>query len=110
MESPRDTEPPQDTVATSDSQDKPLSKSAQKKAAKAAYIATLKLERRAREKEKKKEKKRAFAEKIAAGEVDEGEVRGTKRAKIGNAKTEPFGARVVVDLGFDELMNEKVSY
>jgi len=92
-----------------------LSKKAQKKAAKAARYAAQKLERRAREKEGKKEKKRIKAEKRAAGELEEDEAhaeeerqRAMKRAKTG-AGQKPFGARVCVDLGFDDMMNDKVS-
>lgn len=48
----------------------PLSKKAQKKLAKAAWLAERKKERRAVEKERRKEKKRAFAEKRTAGELD----------------------------------------
>lgn len=82
-----------------------LSKNAIKKAAKAEKYAAYKLERRAREKETKKEKKRVVAEKRAAGELDEDEEekkRQKKRPKI------HFGGKVIVDLGFDEMMNEKV--
>lgn len=92
-----------------------LSKTAQKKAAKAARYAAQKLERRAKEREAKKEKKRVKAEKRAAGELEEEETqaeeekrRAMKRAKTG-AGQKPFGARVCVDLGFDEMMNDKVS-
>jgi tRNA (guanine9-N1)-methyltransferase len=85
----------------------PLSKSAQKKALKAERRATHKLERRAREKQAKKDKKRVLAEKRAAGQLDQDEreleEKRRKRRKVN------FGARVVVDLGFDQLMNEKVS-
>lgn len=81
----------------------PMSKNAIKKAAKAARLAELKLERRAREKEAKKEKKRVRAEKRAAGDDDEEEIkRRMKRAKL------QFGGTVVVDLGFDSMMNDKV--
>lgn len=91
----------------------PLSKNAQKKLRKAEFIAERKLERRAREKEKKKEKKRERAERIAAGEdVDtaaEDDGRAKKRAKLSHgAPRNAFGARVVVDLGFDDKMSEKV--
>lgn len=82
-----------------------LSKSAIKKAAKAERFAASKLQRRAREKEAKKEKKRVIAEKRAAGELDEDDAeakRQKKRPKI------HFGGKVVVDLGFDERMHEKV--
>lgn len=86
----------------------PLSKSAQKKAVRAARYAELKLERRAKEKEAKKEKRRIRAEKRAAGELDEDD-----EAEKARKKKKPridFGGRVVVDLGFDHLMSEKVSH
>lgn len=88
----------------------PLSKKAQKKLAKAAWLAERKKERRAVEKERRKEKKRAFAEKRAAGELDpEDEERERKRLKVDKGPRTPFAARVVVDLGFDEKMTENVS-
>ncbi|EPQ58935.1 hypothetical protein GLOTRDRAFT_69968 [Gloeophyllum trabeum ATCC 11539] len=90
---------------------KPLSKNAQKKLAKAARFQAMKLERRAREKEQRKEKKRIRAEKRAAGELDSDEEREEearrKRRKGDGGKQQIFGARVVIDLGFDELMSEK---
>lgn len=97
----------------SQSEPQPLSKKAQKKLRKAEFLAERKLERRAREKEKKKEKKRERAERIAAGEdVDtaaEDDGRAKKRAKLSHgAPRNAFGARVVVDLGFDDKMSEKV--
>ena len=86
---------------------KPMSKKAMKRAAKAERVAATKLERRAREKEARKEKKRILAEKRAAGELneedDEETRRRAKRAKI------DFAGKVVVDLGFDEMMSDKVS-
>ena len=83
-----------------------LSKKAQKKALKAERLASQKPERRAREKQAKKEKKRVLAQKRAAGELDEceDERRRAKRPKTGPA----FGGRVVVDLGFDDMMTDKV--
>jgi hypothetical protein len=101
----------------------PLSKNARKKAIKAERYAAAKLERRARVKERKKEKKRQKAiERDELGEdneVDqEGADRGRKRARTDSEKGEGkrrgatrvvhFGGTVVVDLGFDELMEEKV--
>ncbi|KII95276.1 hypothetical protein PLICRDRAFT_34118 [Plicaturopsis crispa FD-325 SS-3] len=85
----------------------PLSKNAQKKAAKMARYAEQKLERRAREKAVKKEKKLERAQKRAAGELDDDDEGGrkVKRAKLG--KGTPFNARVVVDLGFDDMMSDK---
>jgi tRNA (guanine9-N1)-methyltransferase len=84
----------------------PLSKNAIKKAAKAARLATLKLDRRAREKEAKKEKKRIRAEKRAAGELNDEEEEEIKR-RMKRPKLQ-FGGTVVVDLGFDSMMNDKV--
>lgn len=104
-------EPPTQTGALSENaphtEQKTMSKNAQKKAAKAERFAALKLERRAREKEAKKEKKRQRAEKRAAGELadseDEEKKRQAKKRKL------EFGGRVIVDLGFDDMMNDKVS-
>lgn len=84
-----------------------LSKNALKKARKAELIAERKLERRAREREKRKEKKRQRSERIAAGEDVSDDDRSKKRAKLSAPKA-PFGGRVVVDLGFDDKMSDKV--
>jgi len=90
-----------------DGSQNPMSKNALKKAAKAERLAAMKLERRAREKEAKKEKKRQQAEKRAAGELDdEDEDANKRRAKKPRLQ---FGGTVVVDLGFDDMMNDKVS-
>lgn len=93
----------------------PLSKKAQKKAAKAAHLAATKLERRAKEKDAKKAKKRIRAEKRAAGELEEDEIREEeekrrmmKRAKTGTGQ-KPFAGRVCIDLGFDDMMTDKAS-
>ena len=92
----------------------PLSKKAQKKLAKAAYIAERKKERRAAEKERKKEKRREYAQKRDAGELDPDELereRERKRQKTeggSGGRRATFGARVVVDLGFDAKMSENV--
>ncbi|KZT70331.1 hypothetical protein DAEQUDRAFT_750450 [Daedalea quercina L-15889] len=84
-----------------------LSKNAQKRLAKAAYIAEQKKERRAAEKQRKKEKKRILAEKRAAGELDEDEeARAFKKRRTGDGPRRPFRARVVVDLGFDDKMTD----
>lgn len=90
----------------------PLSKNAQKKAARLARFAAAKPERRAREKEAKKEKKKL---KRAAEYDQDGESSSRKRAKVereGNAggEREKFRARLVVDLGFDDKMLDKVSF
>ncbi|KIP10409.1 hypothetical protein PHLGIDRAFT_115531 [Phlebiopsis gigantea 11061_1 CR5-6] len=84
----------------------PLSKNAQKRLAKAARIAEQKKERRAFEKEKKKEKKRELAAKRAAGELDEGDQEPPKKKARTEGPRTPFEARIVIDLGFDDMMTE----
>lgn len=84
-----------------------LSKNAQKRILKEVRRAEKKVERKAKDKALKKEKQRMKAEKRAAGEaLDEGEERGKKRALV---QRQPFDARVVIDLGFDDKMHERVS-
>ena len=83
----------------------PPSKKSQKKAAKAARYAEHKAERRAREKERKK-LKRAVAQPQPHDE--DGEIPKSKRVKLGRGSQTKFGARLVVDLGFDDKMTEKV--
>ena len=84
-----------------------LSKKAQKRALKMARMEERKLERRAKEKAAKKEKKRKRAERIAAGEQLSEDEMTPKRAKMSQVK-EPFAARMVLDLGFDDKMSDKV--
>ena len=93
----------------------PLSKNAQKRLAKAARLAEVKKERRAAEKERRKERKRLQAQKRAAGELDSDETadaESRKKRKVEEQKGPrvPFGARVVVDLGFDDMMTENVRH
>ncbi|KAF9520700.1 hypothetical protein BS47DRAFT_1267650, partial [Hydnum rufescens UP504] len=78
-----------------------LSKNAQKRLLKAERRAETKFLRRAREKEVKKQKKRARAELQADDGPPEKKTRTEKRT------IKPFNARVVIDLGFDELMSAK---
>jgi tRNA (guanine9-N1)-methyltransferase len=89
-----------------------LTKNALKKAAKKERYEASKLERRAKEKEAKKAKKRALAQKRDAGELDsEDEAKIEAQRRLKRARTEarePFNARVVIDLGFDDMMAEKV--
>ncbi|KAN0126866.1 tRNA (Guanine-1)-methyltransferase domain containing protein [Russula decolorans] len=82
-----------------------LSKNAQKRALKMARQQERKMEHRAKEKAAKKEKKRRRAERLAAGEQLSEDER-QKRVKVNRAK-EPFAARVVLDLGFDDKMSDK---
>ena len=104
--------PEQPILATTEgdqAQPQPLSKNAQKRLARAARIAEQKKERRAYEKEKKKEKKRQLAARKAAGELDEDDEQGPrKKARTDAGARIPFKARIVVDLGFDDLMSENV--
>lgn len=108
--------PTETNPSTTDSTGAPLSKKAQKKAAKQAYFAEKKLERRAKEKAAKKEKKRQRREReerIAAGEVlsdgdDDGDIQPVRKKVRKNGPVEPFNARVVLDLGFDDMMSDKV--
>lgn len=92
------------------SQAQPLSKNAQKKLVKAARIAEQKKERRAAEKARRKERKRIQAENRAVGELDGddgGDGTGGSRKRRRVEKSEPFDARVVVDLGFDDMMTDQ---
>ena len=83
-----------------------LSKKAIKKAARTERLAAAKIERRAREKEAKKEKKRVIVAKRAAGELDEEDSEKDKRRKKPRLD---WSGKVMIDLGFDERMSEKVS-
>jgi tRNA (guanine9-N1)-methyltransferase len=85
-----------------------LSKNAQKRLARAARAAEQKKERRAYEREKKKEKKRQQAEKREAGELGEEDEGGPRKKARLDVRKVPFKARIVVDLGFDDLMSENV--
>lgn len=79
----------------------PLSKNAQKRLLKAEKRQAQKLERRAKEKAKRKENKRARAVEAAA----EGHEPPVKKPRL---LPKPFGACIVIDLGFDDLMSDKV--
>ncbi|KAL5527730.1 hypothetical protein ACEPAG_6531 [Sanghuangporus baumii] len=101
-------------------QDQPLSKKAQKRAAKAAFLQEKKLEKRQRERAAKKERKRERRERFVRGELDSEEAQGdekgdggepvrkkAKRSHTNEERRNPFAARVVVDLGFDSYMTDK---
>lgn len=77
----------------------PLSKKAQKRAAKAARLQEQKAERRAREKEAKKRKRR---ERAQAGDAEP-----RKRRKMRGFDQTSFAAQVVIDLDFDDMMTDK---
>lgn len=83
----------------------PLSRKAQKKAAKAARYAEQKAGRRAREKERRK-LKRAAAQ--PEPQDEDGAVPQSKRVKLDPRSQTKFGARLVIDLGFDDKMTDKV--
>ncbi|KAK1232103.1 tRNA (guanine(9)-N(1))-methyltransferase [Marasmius sp. AFHP31] len=98
-------EPVQDAE---DEQSEPkLSKKGMKKAARRQAIQEQKKERRAREKEARKEKKKILHQKRLAGELDDDEKALLEQRAKKRRKLEPFGGKVVVDLGFDEKMSEK---
>ena len=102
------------TVTSAEQQDADaapkLSKRALKKAAQKKRYSEYRTKRRAREKEAKREKQRIKAEKRAAGELDddddldEQESRHKKKIKL------EFGGKVVIDLGFDDKMTDKVCF
>lgn len=91
----------------------PLSKKAQKKAARKEKYDALKLERRAKEKQSKKAKKAEIAQKRAAGELNSDEEaeleenRRMKRPRLGRKASDYFDARIVIDLDFDDKMSDK---
>ncbi|KIJ69851.1 hypothetical protein HYDPIDRAFT_120980 [Hydnomerulius pinastri MD-312] len=99
-------QPKAEEQETESSHPQGLSKKAQKRAAKAARLHELKLERRAREKEAKKRKRRERSQAIANGEIDES-LSPKRRKTNADGEGRKFDARVVVDLGFDELMSDK---
>ena len=90
-----------------------LSKKAQKRLLKAQKKEEFKQERRAREKALKKAKKAERREKRARGELDgdeEEKARQVKRQKVSHdGPKEKFRARLVIDLGFDDKMTDRVS-
>lgn len=83
----------------------PLSKKGQKKAAKAFRYAEQKAERRAREKERKKLKRAAAQPEL---HDEDGAAPQSKRIKLCPSPKIKFSARLVIDLGFDDKMTEKV--
>ena len=90
-----------------------LSKNAQKRLLKAQRKEEFKAERRTREKALKKAKKAERREKRARGELDDEEEETTRQGKrqktSHDGPQEKFGARLVIDLGFDDSMTDRVS-
>ncbi|EPQ29564.1 uncharacterized protein PFL1_02783 [Pseudozyma flocculosa PF-1] len=91
-----------------------LSKSAAKKLAKKQYFEETKLDRRRAERDKRKQKKRDQYQQRQQQAAEQGTDAATvgkrkrgKDAAKAKPKRKPFGARLVIDLGFDDLMSEK---
>jgi tRNA (guanine9-N1)-methyltransferase len=87
-----------------------MTKSALKRLRRQEQYESQKIARRAREKEKKKTKAAEKRKAIEEGTLEKPES-SKKRKKENDSegkKKIEFGARVVLDVGFDELMNEKV--
>lgn len=80
----------------------PLSKNARKRLAKDAKWQAEKAERRAREKERKKEKRKLRSLEEPSEQPEQ------KKPRL--ERQPPFKARIVVDLGFDEKMNQRVLF
>ena len=95
------------------SQPPALSKNAQKRLLRTQRKEEFKVERRAREKALKKAKKAERREKRARGELDDDEeeaARQGKRQKVPHdGPKKQFEARLVIDLGFDDSMTDRVS-
>lgn len=87
------------SVSTSADEEKPLSKSAQKKLARQKAYEEARPERLRRNKEKKLAKREAFKAAVASGEIDK-----PRRPKI---VQEPSKLRILVDCSFDHLMLDK---
>ncbi|KIY49165.1 hypothetical protein FISHEDRAFT_7225, partial [Fistulina hepatica ATCC 64428] len=79
-----------------------LSKRALKRAAKEERYAAYRIARREKDRVAKKERKRIHAEKRATDEV--GDEPSRKKRKVDNHN---FEGRLIIDLGFDNLMNER---
>ncbi|BGP12229.1 hypothetical protein JCM10213_007487 [Rhodosporidiobolus nylandii] len=80
-----------------------MSKSALKRKRKDELFQAQKQQRRALEKEKKKAKTAEVRRKVAEGLMEKP---APKKKKVSGKQT-PHGARIVIDVGFDELMSEK---
>lgn len=83
-----------------------LSRSAAKKLLKERAWEEGKAERKAAQ--KAKDKAKAARKRELAQEARAEEPAGKKKKTAGLGRKKPFNARVVIDLGFDELMTEKV--
>jgi tRNA (guanine9-N1)-methyltransferase len=97
------------TVASAERQEAVANLKLSRKAKQKARHSAWRTQRRAREKEERQEKERIRAEKRAAGELDddddldEDDGRQKKKIKLDCG-------RVVIDLGFDNEMTDKVCF
>ncbi|GAA5996834.1 hypothetical protein JCM5350_000502 [Sporobolomyces pararoseus] len=103
-----------DTTTTADQPPPPMTKSALKRQRRQEQYESQKLLRRAREKEKKKQKAAEKRKLIEEGVIERPESKKRKKGDGASGdgvdergKKIEHGARVVLDVGFDELMNEK---
>ncbi|TNY23768.1 guanine-1-methyltransferase-domain-containing protein [Rhodotorula diobovata] len=81
----------------------PLSKSALKRQRKQEAFQAQKLQRRAHEKEKRKAKAQEVRRLVAEGKMD----KPVNKKRRPNGRQEPHGARIAIDMGFDDLMTDK---
>lgn len=89
--------------------DPPMTKSALKRQRRQEQYESQKLARRAREKEKKKTKAAEKRKLIEEGVIERPEKKQKKKGEWNaDGNKIEHGARIVLDVGFDELMNEKV--
>ena len=88
--------------------DPPLTKTAAKRLAKKLAHDAGKQERRTKERNRKKEKNLEKRKLIDAGLLEREDPKKSKKAMRDGVK-ERFGSRVVIDLGFDDKMTDRVS-
>ncbi|GAA6047502.1 hypothetical protein JCM3770_005778 [Rhodotorula araucariae] len=91
------------STSTAPPADPPLSKTALKRQRKQEALQAQKLQRRAYEKEKKKAKAAEVKRLVAEGKMD----KPVNKKRRAHGRQEPHGARIAIDMGFDELMTEK---
>ncbi|SCZ90676.1 BZ3500_MvSof-1268-A1-R1_Chr1-3g02141 [Microbotryum saponariae] len=114
------THPPQPSTSASsvpivDENGRTLSKNALKKLKKAAAREATKAFRRQQERASRKAKQARKRQLVAEGVLDKEELesvasRKRRRLREAGGRVVPHGAKVIIDLGFDELMTENVSH
>lgn len=87
----------------------PLTKTAAKKLAKRIAWDLGKPERKLKEKAKEKARKERRQILIATGVIEKPQSKKSQFAEAGKA-AQRFGARIVLDMAFDELMTDKVGF